>query len=552
MTTNSAGASGNLIVGNFIGVKADGVHPLPNGAGIGLEGGPDLTVGGASAADRNIISGNNGNAITVVGPSVRMERTIIHGNYLGVDRTGAVAILNYGGIELIEADHTTIGGVTAGAGNVILATNTVGIEVEISGGADGTVIQGNAIGTNFTGTLTTGVLAAGIEATNSTHTLIGGTVPGAGNLIAYARTANFLGTAVYTAQSGVSIEGNSIFGNAGEGIYGSTSVTPVLTSVTTTVVAGHFAGKANTAYHVEYFATPDTGSASAEQGQTLLGSRDATSGAAGNPDLAFSPIGGIPVGQFITATVTDPNGTTSGFSSSLTSTPPPATSADLATTVTTGPAHGKLALNADGSFAYMPDPDFSGVDGFTYVASDGRLSSDPTRVTIEVAAGSGTAGDAAGPKIVSLVRLGFHMQPTQYVLTFDEALAEVGTADLKNYRLTAPGKDGRLGTRDDVTIALKSAIYDPVAHTIRLSPRKLVPIRQRYQLTVSGLTDTAGNALDGDKDGKPGGDAVIRFDRRILAGPSVVRTKASTPALSGHHADHARRIAKSADPVSRP
>ncbi len=38
-------------------------------------------------------------------------------------------------------------------------------------------------------------------------------------------------------------------------------------------------------------------------------------------------------------------------------------------------ANGVLMLNEDGSFTYMPDPDFSGEDSFTYRASDGTLAS---------------------------------------------------------------------------------------------------------------------------------------------------------------------------------
>ena len=48
-------------------------------------------------------------------------------------------------------------------------------------------------------------------------------------------------------------------------------------------------------------------------------------------------------------------------------------------------SHGDLILNEDGSFAYTPDPDFSGMDSFTYQASDGNLSSNPAAVSIDVA-----------------------------------------------------------------------------------------------------------------------------------------------------------------------
>ncbi|MCF6390999.1 Ig-like domain-containing protein, partial [Mycobacterium sp. MBM] len=48
-------------------------------------------------------------------------------------------------------------------------------------------------------------------------------------------------------------------------------------------------------------------------------------------------------------------------------------------------SHGNVQLNADGSFTYTPDANFDGTDGFSYVASDGTLSSAPTLVTITVA-----------------------------------------------------------------------------------------------------------------------------------------------------------------------
>ena len=45
---------------------------------------------------------------------------------------------------------------------------------------------------------------------------------------------------------------------------------------------------------------------------------------------------------------------------------------------------GSLTLNADGSFSYSPDPDFYGVDSFTYVANDGVVDSNVATVTITV------------------------------------------------------------------------------------------------------------------------------------------------------------------------
>jgi Big-like domain-containing protein len=50
----------------------------------------------------------------------------------------------------------------------------------------------------------------------------------------------------------------------------------------------------------------------------------------------------------------------------------------------TGPAHGTLSLNANGSFTYTSAASYSGPDSFTYRASDGSLSSSVATVSITV------------------------------------------------------------------------------------------------------------------------------------------------------------------------
>jgi len=56
----------------------------------------------------------------------------------------------------------------------------------------------------------------------------------------------------------------------------------------------------------------------------------------------------------------------------------------LSAVLVTPPSHGTLVLNADGSFSYTPNPDFYGLDGFTYQANDGVLSSSAQSVLITV------------------------------------------------------------------------------------------------------------------------------------------------------------------------
>jgi len=56
----------------------------------------------------------------------------------------------------------------------------------------------------------------------------------------------------------------------------------------------------------------------------------------------------------------------------------------LTTTLVSSPANGTLTLNSNGSFTYTPNPDFSGIDTFTYTAGDGATNSFPATVSITV------------------------------------------------------------------------------------------------------------------------------------------------------------------------
>jgi VCBS repeat-containing protein len=61
-----------------------------------------------------------------------------------------------------------------------------------------------------------------------------------------------------------------------------------------------------------------------------------------------------------------------------------------------GPAHGRVTLNADGSFRYMPAAGFAGADSFTYRANDGTASGNLATVVIRVKAAAVNPGQATG------------------------------------------------------------------------------------------------------------------------------------------------------------
>jgi hypothetical protein len=50
----------------------------------------------------------------------------------------------------------------------------------------------------------------------------------------------------------------------------------------------------------------------------------------------------------------------------------------------TGPAHGQLTLNSDGTFTYVADSNFIGTDTFTYTLTNGYYESEPATVAIDV------------------------------------------------------------------------------------------------------------------------------------------------------------------------
>lgn len=62
-------------------------------------------------------------------------------------------------------------------------------------------------------------------------------------------------------------------------------------------------------------------------------------------------------------------------------------STGLTATLVAGGSHGQVTLNADGSFSYVPDTNYSGLDSFTYRASDGSLNSSSATVVVQVVAG---------------------------------------------------------------------------------------------------------------------------------------------------------------------
>jgi titin len=144
VTIDTATTTQTVVAGNWIGLAANGTA-AGNVTGVTLSGGTtNNTIGGTTAAARNVISGNTGIGVSISG--VGTTGNFVLGNYIGTDKDGATAIGNNTGVRLSNgAGANTIGGLTAipgtGAGNVISGNSGYGIEIE----ADGALVQGNII-----------------------------------------------------------------------------------------------------------------------------------------------------------------------------------------------------------------------------------------------------------------------------------------------------------------------------------------------------------------------------------------------------------------------
>jgi autotransporter-associated beta strand protein len=174
-TGATTSAQGNVIEGNYVGLNAAGTAAIPN-TEDGVDPSSFDTVGGTTLGAGNVISGNLRFGIGFYGSDIAAQ-----GNLVGTDATGAIAMGNDWGIFDFQGSGNLIGGTTASARNVISA-NAVGIEIA-GNYTYNDIVQGNYIGTNAAGTAALGNAEDGILLAFTSANTIGGTTPGAGNVI---------------------------------------------------------------------------------------------------------------------------------------------------------------------------------------------------------------------------------------------------------------------------------------------------------------------------------------------------------------------------------
>jgi parallel beta-helix repeat protein len=212
--------SNNLVQGNVIGTTAAGNQALGNTfSGVSIWSANSNIIGGQLPSARNIISGNRLDGIFIT----NSLGNSIAGNYIGLDSSGQLAVPNLNnGISLSGANSNHIGGSAATERNIISGNGLNG--VEMYNGSSGNLLEGGYLGTDVTGRAGVGNGSRGVQI-DSSHNTIGGTVPGAGNLISgnsangiFLTGSNAVNNVIQGNFVGTGVGGTNAIGNFNSGI----------------------------------------------------------------------------------------------------------------------------------------------------------------------------------------------------------------------------------------------------------------------------------------------------------------------------------------------
>ena len=202
----------DTLEGCYIGTNAAGTAALANLKGVNVFGISGCVVGGTTAAARNVISGNTQEGVEI--SSVTATGDMIQGNYIGTDATGAADLGNGGNGISVNSKNNTVGGTTAGAGNVISGNVQNGVRIFNDASITGNKLQGNIIGLNAAGSAAIANSQTGVFILGAPGNTVGGTAVGAGNTISGNGLAGVY--ILNTVTAGILVQGNTI-GSVGLG-----------------------------------------------------------------------------------------------------------------------------------------------------------------------------------------------------------------------------------------------------------------------------------------------------------------------------------------------
>ena len=212
------------------------------GSADGLEFGPGNA---GSEVQGLVIQDFSGNGLVLSGT----VNTLIVGNYIGVDAAGTAEAGNAVAGVFIESGATanTIGGTSAGAGNLISGNTGDGVYIG-GGGTTGNVVLGNLIGTNAAETAAIGNITGVLIGAGASGNTVGGTVTGASNVISGNAGSHYSGNGVeISAANGNLVAGNLIGTNSADatGIGNSNNGIVIENGASANMIGGTVSAAAN-------------------------------------------------------------------------------------------------------------------------------------------------------------------------------------------------------------------------------------------------------------------------------------------------------------------
>lgn len=313
-----SGAKGTTVVGNYIGVNANGTAMvLGSQRGVNLTNGTiQCQIGGTSTSLRNVVASLY-DSITIATTNAGYGNHVIQGNYVNISADGTSQITTGGGSSCTGIQVTTgmsnlIGGTEAGAGNYVCAdTNGYGI---VAGGAGtfGNTVVGNYVGWLPSGSKQSLKMNTAFRNTASNGNSIGLAGGAGSNLF----TAADYGVQMFNGVIRNAFYGNTICGMAIKGIdligtANESIAAPAITSAETGAIAGTAPANA----YIEVFAAESGSIGSAIK---LVGSTTAD----GDGNWSLTPTG-YTTGDPVTALATDANNNTSVYGFLFVPTPTP-------------------------------------------------------------------------------------------------------------------------------------------------------------------------------------------------------------------------------------
>lgn len=502
---------GTRIQGNRIGTSADGSAAVKNGMdGINVSFAGGILIGGLNPGQRNIISGNGIRGISIFQSQVP---NAIQNNYIGTNRQGTAAVPNGGdGIQLFT-EGDTLGGTVPEARNLISGNNGKGVQLF---GADQSVVQGNWIGVAVDGTTALGNKDAGIGIQGTDDALIGGTLPGASNLIAYNGTAAFQqgGINIFSGLRNT-IRSNEIHDNIGRGIRFFTvdsqpppndpgdpdSGPNSLQNYPELLLAGAGSGRTrvrgtlnsapNTTFTLEFFSNAAPDPSGFGEGQLPIGTVTVVTSASGTALLDLTLPVEVASGRYITATATDLAGNTSEFSNAVS-----VTATDVVDLAVSRPGPGGTS-----EFGTLGQP-----------------------ITYTVSARNNGPDTANNVEIVDLVPNGFQIQSV--------SLAGTGTYTQVGNLITATLPQLAAGEQASLTVTLLPVATGQFTNTVTVSSREEIDsdITNNAVTWTTAIARPADLALNIQADLEPGQTSSLVTDP-ITYLVSVANTNVSMPGV---------------------